>query len=179
MENENKTRYDEIKEKISKHIEKDFTIPTDFTIPLEYSVVVKKIDMGQHVTDTGIILGEGRASNRVFPHVGIIVAVGPKAPEYLVPGLRIYFSQNEDLEFWIGGGFYNLMHYTSIYSTVPASAFVTMDTKDDKELMREKKIEDSSNYELRMKSKGEEEKDLKDFLSKKNKTIILPGDFKA
>jgi len=179
MENTNKTRYDEIKEKISKHIEKDFQIPEDFTIPLEYSVVVKKVDMGSHITDSGIILGEGRASNRVFPHVGIIVAVGPKAPEYLVPGLRIYFSQNEDLEFWIGGGFYNLMHYSSIFSTVPASAFVTMDTKDDKELMREKKIADESNYELRIKSKEDEEKDLKDFLGKKGKGIILPNNFNA
>lgn len=171
MENENK-RYDEIKEKIFKHIDKDFKIPEDFTIPLEYSVVIKKIDMGPHITDSGLILGDGNASNRVFPHVGIIVATGPKAPDYLVPGLRVYFSQNEDLEFWIGGGFYNLMHYSSIFSTVPASAFVTMDTKDDKELIREKKIADERSYNERIKGKGDEEKDILDFLKKGKRNTI-------
>lgn len=172
---ENYTNYDSIKEQILKHIDPEFKQPEDFTIPFEFSVVIKKIDMGPIQTDTGIILGAGKASNRVFPHVGVIVAAGPKAPDYLVPGLRVYFSQNEDLEFWIGSGFYHMMHYTSVYSTVPASAFVTMDTKDDRELAREKGIEREEGYQERVKLFEDNEMDKNQELIKK----IKNGGYKA
>lgn len=182
MENETKevqTRYEHLREQILKCIDKDYIMPKNIPYPFERAVLIKQLEQEEIRTESNIIIGGINANNVLKPNIGIVVAVGPKVPDYIIPKLRVYFNQNIDLEYFIGGTFYKMSDYSDIYAAIPEGTLTSMDTKDDKQVLREKRTIDSSNYELKRKSKEEEEKDVKDFLKKKGKTIILPNNFDA
>lgn len=178
MENENK-RYEELKGEILKCIDKEYQMPKNIPIPFGRSVLIKQLAQTEVKSGAGLIIGGIEANNVMKPNIGVVVAVGPQVPDYIMPKLRVYFNQNIDLEYFIGGGYYKMSDYSDIYAAIPEGTLTSMDTKDDKQVMREKKVVDAGNYELKRKSKEEEEKDVKDFLGKKGKTIILPNNFNA
>jgi len=179
MENTNTARYDELKAQILKCIDKDYVMPKNIPYPFERAVLIKQLEQEEVRTESNIIIGGINANNVLKPNIGIVVAVGPKVPDYIIPKLRVYFNQNIDLEYFIGGQFYKMSDYSDIYAAIPEGTLTAMDNKDDKQVLREKNILANSNYELVRKSKEEEEKDAKDFLKKKGKTIILPKGFNA
>lgn len=181
MENENK-RYEELRADILKCVDNDYQMPKNIPLPFGRSVLLKQLDQVEVKTGSGILMGGIDANNIMKPNIGIVVAVGPSVPDYIMPRLRVYFNQNVDLEYFIGGAYYKMTDFGDVYAAIPEGTLTSMDTKDDKQVMREKKIVDGSNYEIKRKSKEEEEKDAIDFLNSKKKksTIILPnGDFKA
>ena len=178
MENENK-RYEELKSQILKCIDKDFVMPKNIPLPFERAVLIKQLEQEEVRTESNLIIGGINANNVLKPNIGIVIAVGPKVPDYIIPKLRVYFNQNIDLEYLIGGAFYKMSDYSDIYAAIPEGTLTSMDTKDDKQVLREKRMVDGANYELKVKSREEEEKDAKDFINSKKKKIILPGNFNA
>jgi len=162
MEQHEKTRYDELKEQILRCIDNNFVMPKNLPIPFERSVIVKQSENIQITTESGLILGGIEAKNILKPNIGIIVAVGPKVPDYLVPKLRVYFNQNLDFEYFIGGAYYKMSDFQDFYAAIPEDALISMDTKDDKELAREKLIEQEENYTKL--TKGKDDKDILEIL---------------
>ncbi len=164
MENQQQARYDELKKEILKCIDHSFVMPKRLPIPFERSVIVKQLDQVEVTTNSGLIIGGIEAKNILKPNIGIIVAVGPKVPDYLVPKLRVYFNQNIDFEYYIGGAYYKMSDFSDFYAAIPEDALVSMDTKDDKELAREKQIADEAAYNNRI--KGLDNQDLIDIAKK-------------
>lgn len=157
----------EIIEKINKCVDKNFTPPKNFIVPFAYSVMVKKEEQQEIITESGLILGQGKARNTVTPNIGIVYAVGPKCPEYIKPGLRVYFNQNNDLEYWVSGGFYHMCHIDELYGAIPDNVLVSMDTKSDKEIAREDGLIRESGYQERKKAHDENIEDRLKELAKK------------
>jgi len=159
---ENTERYEQVKKEILKCIDNKFVMPKNLPIPFERSVIVKQMDNVSIVSESGLILGGIEARNILKPNIGIIVAVGPKVPDYLVPKLRVYFNQNIDFEYFIGGAYYKMSDFSDFYAAVPEDALVSMDTKTDKELAREDLISQNESYENR--TKGMDDRDILDAL---------------
>ena len=175
-ENES-ARYNELKSKILKCVDHSFKIPNNVPIPFEYSVIVEQLKQNMVTTEGGIIVGDVGARNVLKPNIGIIIAVGPKVPDYLVPKLRVYFNQNIDLEYLFGGRYYKMSHYSDFYCAIPENVLVSMDTKDDKELTREDLVARDENYQKGSIIKSAEELDAKEIEEKlkKSKNFIIKG----
>lgn len=148
-----------IEEQILHCVDPNFKTPPNFIIPFEGTVIVKKLEQGEITTDAGITIIGGGARNTVKPNIGVVYAVGPKAPEYIKPGLKVYFNQNVDLEFWISGGFYHMMYHHDVYGAIPDNSMVTMDTKGVKEMVREDKLSHEAGYQERKKKADENQMD--------------------
>jgi len=174
MENE-QTRYEQLKKEILKCIDKDYVMPKNIPLPFERSVLYKQLDQIEVKSTGGLILGSDAAmgaSNVLRPNIGIVVAVGPKVPDYIIPRLMAYFNQNNDLEYFIGGAYYKMCDYSDLHAAIPEGTLTSIDLKDDKEQLREKRMDESASFEARMKIKGDEEKDVLDFLKKGKRNTI-------
>lgn len=174
MENQINERYEALKKEIAKCIDHGYELPKNVPPPFERSVLIKQLDQIEVKTESGLILGgeaSARANNVMRPNVGIVVAVGPRVPDYIVPKLRVYFNQNIDLEYFIGGQFYKMSDWSDLYAGIPDNVLVGMDTKDDKQIMREKKMDQEMNYNLANKIREDEEKNRKELeaIAKKSK----------
>lgn len=180
MTEQESNHYQEMKEKIAKCIDHNFVLPKNIPYPFERSVLIKELDQVEVKTQGGIIMGAGRkAENVLRPNIGVIVATGPKVPDYLVPKLRVYFNQNIDLEYLIGGEYYKMSDFMDIYAAIPENTFVSMDTKDEKEMTREGLMERQEGYNEKsiIRDLNElDEKELKKKLSKSKNFIIPKGD---
>ncbi len=175
-ENES-TRYNELKLKIAECIEHSYVIPDKVPIPFEGSVIVEQVKQQEVKTLSGILLTDTEARNVLRPNIGIIVAVGPKVPDYLVPKLRVYFNQNVDFEYFMGGRYYKMSHFSDFYSAIPDGVLVSMDTKDEKEMTREDLVQRDENYQKNSIIKSADElnsKEIEDKL-KKSKNFIIKG----
>ncbi len=155
---ENTERYEQLKKEILKCIDTKFVMPKNLPLPFERSVIVKQLDQVQITTPSGLIVGGIEAQNILKPNIGIIVAVGPKVPDYLVPKLRVYFNQNIDFEYFIGGAYYKMSDYSDFYAAIPEDALISMDTKSDKEIARENLISQAQGYNNR--TKGLDNQDI-------------------
>jgi len=175
-ENES-ARYNELKAKIAQCVEHSYVIPDKVPIPFEGSVIVEQVKQQEVKTLNGIILTDTEARNVLRPNIGIIIAVGPKVPDYLVPKLRVYFNQNIDLEYLFGGRYYKMSHYSDFYCAIPENVLVSMDTKDDKELTREDLVSRDENYQKNSVIKSAEELDAKEIEQKlkTSKNFIIKG----
>ena len=146
-------RYEQLKKEILKCIDNTYVMPKNIPTPFGRAVLIKQLEQTEVTTDSGLIIGGIKANNVLRPNIGIIVAVGPDVPEYLIPRLRVYFNQNIDLEYFIGGQFYKMSDYSDIYATIPEGTLTSMDTKSDKEVHREKAMSDEASYNERIKGK--------------------------
>lgn len=158
-----------IEQQILHCVDKNFKVPKDFIIPFEGTVIVKKLEQAEITTDSGLIIGGVKARNIVTPNIGIVYAVGPRVPEYIKAGLKVYFNQNVDLEFWISGGFYHMMFHHDVYGAIPENSLVTMDTKQDKEIIREDALIREEGYQDRKKQHDSNLEDKLAELAKKYK----------
>lgn len=177
MTEQENARYNELKAKIAKCVDHSFNIPTNIPIPFEYSVIVEQLRQNEVTTEGGIIIGDVGARNVLKPNIGIIVAVGPKVPDYLVPKLRVYFNQNIDLEYLFAGRYYKMSHYSDFYCAIPENVLVSMDVKNDKELTREDLVSRDENYQKGSIIKSNEELNAEEITQKlkKSKNFIIKG----
>lgn len=178
MKKEDKSRYEELKDLIIACVNPQFKQPKDFIIPFEQTVIIRKDGNDEtYTTETGIMLLDSslnsKTENVVTPNIGTVMAVGPTVPEYIRPGLKVYFNQNSDLEYRIAGGYYHMVSSYDVYAAIPTGAYVTMDTRTPKEIARGKKIKEEKGYQER---KNVFEENAKD---KKEQIIKVIGKFDA
>lgn len=140
MNEQEKARYNEIKEQLKNCINHDYKLPSIIPIPLEGSVLYKQIAV-EIKTEAGLEIAKTNSAENVqTPNVGVIIAVGPKVPDYLVPKLTAYFNQNNDLEYFVGGQFYKSCHYHDVLFGLPIGTFTSIDNISDKQVEKERII---------------------------------------
>jgi len=173
MENEKSARYLAMMKEIENYTEKDFVVPKGFIIPLRRSVLIKQVDnTSLKKTLSGIIISNVGAEDTSTPMAGIIYAVGPECPEYLKPGQRVICNQYANLEVFIYGETYIKMDDLDVYGILPEEAFVSVEKKTPKEVIREKNLEREVNYNKKKTILDANDKDNAEWLKKlKNKGI--------
>lgn len=145
-----KTRYESMMEEIKLRSPKDFVPPDGFVIPLRDSVLVKQINNKfLQKSAGGILLVDSGADNSTTPMAGLLMAVGPECPEYLIPGQRVICNQYANLEISLYGETYVKMDARDVYGILPDEAYVAIDKKDSKEVRTEKKIGEMQGYQKR------------------------------
>lgn len=147
METEKTARYAAMTKQIDNYTVKNFQAPMGFIIPLKRSVIIEQVSNEfLHTTASGIIIAEGGANNSSTPMVGTIIAVGPECPEYLRPGQKVVCNQYANLEIQLYGKVYIKMDDNDVYGILPDNAFVSVDNKSADEVLREKMIDRSKQY---------------------------------
>jgi co-chaperonin GroES (HSP10) len=103
-------------------------------VAFNHTVIIKKVMGGQEqTTEGGLILAETSDVNSIKPNVGIIVAAGPECSELVIPGIKIAYNQFANLEVFIRGEFYHVIHEHDIHCALTSDTPVMMDTLSDKE----------------------------------------------
>lgn len=134
------------------------------------TVIIKKIQSGHEaVTEGGLIVPESSSVNSIKPNIGIIVAAGPECSNLVFPGLKIAYNQFANLEVFIRGEFYHVIHEADIHCALTDDAFVLADGKTDKEIRTEKGLKDNVRAHQVFEQRHEEIKDKFDFKLGKNK----------
>jgi co-chaperonin GroES (HSP10) len=86
-------------------------------VAFNHTVIIKKVMGGQEQTTEG----------------GIVVAAGPECSELVIPGIKIAYNQFANLEVFIRGEFYHVIHEHDIHCALTSDTPVMMDTLTDKE----------------------------------------------
>lgn len=137
-------------------------------VAFNHTVLIKKVMGGQEQeTEGGIILAESSGVNSIKPNIGIIVAAGPECSELVIPGLKIAYNQYANLEIFIRGEFYHVIHEQDIHCALANDTIAMVDQKTDKEIGTEKRIKQDKIAAKVFAQRDEEFKDKIDFLNKK------------
>lgn len=137
---------------INDLIEPDFQVPDNFPIARVQSVILKQIDQGDLITQTGLILptpvsgnaSNGGNSNR--PKVGIIYSVGSGCKPDLVPGIRVFYNQYCDSEVLLDGRPYVMMSELDVLCILKPKNYVKIAVKDAREVRLIKKHAEQESY---------------------------------
>jgi co-chaperonin GroES (HSP10) len=113
-------------------------IKTEF-VPFNNTVLVKKlVSTNENQTESGIILPDGSYEKSIKPNIGVIVASGPECNDLVIPGIKIAYSQFANLEVFVRGEFYHVIHDHDIHFALTDRVYAVMDGKTDKEARSEK-----------------------------------------
>ncbi len=126
-----------------------FKVPEGFPIALKNHCFVEVIttNTGETTTETGIIIPAAAQRHTIIPAMGVVVAVGPEAPEYLRPGLRVLHNPHIMEQILYRGKMYLRLHSEhDIYFIVPPEAFVTDGSKTSEQIRREDRRKGLENY---------------------------------
>jgi co-chaperonin GroES (HSP10) len=126
-------------------------------IPLGKSVLLKKVKAGERKTETGLIIADARTTAE---YVARIVAVGPECSPYLKVGLLVIYNELANLESWIKGQNYLMVHESSLfYILLDDNAAVEAAPKSREQVRVEKKIKDQEAMLKRVDNKQKNDED--------------------
>jgi len=133
-------------------------------VPFNHTVLIKKMDTGDNQTTAGgILLAQTSSVDNIKPNMGVIVAVGPECSELCMVGLTIAYNQFANLEVFMKGDFYHIIHEDDIHFAVANHVPVMMDGLTDKEKGGQKRSKQDKLASEIFKKRDEEFKDKIDF----------------
>jgi len=137
-------------------------------VAFNHTVLIKKVSGGQEQqTEGGIFVPDSSSVNSLKPNIGIVVAAGPECSELVIPGLKIAYNQFANLEIFIRGEFYHVIHEHDIHCALTNDTIAMVDQLTDKEVGTQKRIKQDKIASKVFASREEEFKDKMDFLKGK------------
>tara|TARA_R110000868_G_scaffold219378_1_gene470354 strand:+ start:71 stop:589 length:519 start_codon:yes stop_codon:yes gene_type:complete len=165
-------KHDEIAERIANlPLDPEYKQNNNLPIPLGKGVLVKKLEQSSIIEVGGILLMEGDNSRK--PNLGIIQAVGPLCSDHVRVGLRCFYNIYVDSYFTIDGNNYAKMDEVDVYYIVPPKAIVIENTKDEKQVRREKGQKEQDARTIRVHNHDQNEKDQYKESKKKAKIFAV------
>jgi len=136
-------------------------------VAFNHTVIIKKVMGGQEqTTEGGLIIAETSSVNSIKPNIGIVVAAGPDCSDLVIPGIKIAYNQFANLEVFIRGEFYHVIHEHDIHCALTNETVVMMDGLTDKEKGGQKRAKQDKVASEIFKKRDEEFKDKIDFRTK-------------
>jgi co-chaperonin GroES (HSP10) len=122
----------------------EIEVPKGFPAPLRSQCYLEVVNnnLGETTTEAGIIIPGGVQKNTIIPCVGIVMALGPDAPEYLQIGHRVlYPNWIEEAILFKGKRYIRVNSELDIFGIISEEAFIHDGNKSDAHIRREERNE--------------------------------------